>query len=276
MPPPGVERARSAAPSRRFLRGSGVERLLAVASFVVFLVGWEVLSRAKVVNPLFFSAPTRIVTAGYDEISAGSIWHDLLVSATEFGVGYFGAFAVAVPFGLLVASYRRVSYFFDPWLNALNSIPRLALLPLVVLWVGLGVWSKIVVVFLGAFFPIAVNTFHGVRTVDTRLLQVATTYSASQARIFRTVVFPATVPFIFAGAQVGVGRAIAGVVVGEFYTAQAGLAYRMFQAGSALKTDILLFYAVVIALLGLAMFRIVGLIERSVAHWRAASGRPGR
>jgi len=276
-PPPafvgaGIATAPGPAPSRRRL----VRVALPAASFVVVLAAWQILSSTGLVNPLFISSPYDIVRTGAEQLRLHTFWQDLAVSGSEFGIGYAIALAIAVPFGLVTGWYRRLSYFFDPWLNAFNSIPRLALLPLIVLWVGLGVSSKVVVVLIGAFFPIAVNTFYGVRTVDRRLLQVATCFHASQPQTFLTVVGPATVPFIFTGARIGVGRATAGVVVGEFYTATEGIAYRMFQAGSQLRTDLVLFYALVIAALSMAMFALAGWLERRVASWRTGATGGGR
>lgn len=243
---------------------------LPLLSFLAVIATWEIGGRMGYLNPSFFSYPTRILDAGIGEVGQPGFWNDVRVSGLEFSTGYLAALAVAIPFGLATGWFRRLHYFFDPWLNAFNALPRIALLPLIVLWVGLGIWAKIVVVFLGVFFPVALNTFHGVRTVDRNLLAVASSFGSNRRHLFLTIVLPATVPFALTGARLGVGRAVAGVVVGEFYTAEAGLAHRMFKAGQVLETDRLLFGALVITLLALGVFKCVSVIEQRFSHWRPA------
>lgn len=265
--------SRQAAFALRRARGrlSGLRFVLPLALFIVVLVAWQVASNLGAINPLFFSSPVDVVRAGVAQIPTAMFWLDVRTTAYEFAAGYFIALALAVPFGLVTGWYRRLSYIFDPWLNAFNSLPRLALLPLIVLWVGLGTESKVVVAALGAFFPMAFNTFHGVRVIEPKLLRVAEVYRTSQARIFTTIVVPSTVPFIIAGARIGVGRAMAGVVVGEYFTAQSGIAYRMFQAGQTLQTGLVVFYAIVLSIGTLLLFRLVTIAEKRFTHWRSGS-----
>jgi NitT/TauT family transport system permease protein len=177
-----------------------------------------------------------------------------------------------VPLGLLAGWYRKFNYFIDPWLSFMNALPRVALLPLIVLWVGIGIWSKILVVFLGAFFSIMINTLYGVRTVDAHLLEVAQSFRASQRRIFLTVVLPGSVPFVLAGLRLGVGRALIGVIVGELYSANAGLGYMITVASHTLQTDRLLFGVIIFTLTGVALIEGLRLLERRVQRWRPAVG----
>lgn len=249
------------------------ETVLPLVVLVVLLLVWEVVTAVGWLNPFFFSSPIRVLASGAGDVTEFDFWSDLAISTVEFGSGYILAIAVAIPFGLLTGWHTRLHYLFEPWLNGFNSLPRLALLPLIVLWVGLGIWSKIVVVFLGAFFPIAINAFHGVRTVDRNLVAVAESFGASRRRLFTTVVLPSTVPFISTGARVGVGRAMAGVIVGEFYTAEAGIAHRAFKAGHTLQIDQMLFAALVITIIALLAFRAVRALERRFTHWRPTAVR---
>ena len=242
--------------------------MLALSALIVV---WETAVAVRWLDPFFVSSPSRLAVMGAREIQLPSFWNDLWVSSAEFAIGYAAAVVLGTAFGLLIGWYRGLGFLFEPWLNAFNSLPRIALLPLIVLWVGLGIWSKVVVVFLGVFFPVALNAFSGVRTVDRRLIEVAASFSASQGRVLRTVVLPATLPFVFAGARLGVGRGVAGVVVGEFYSADAGIAHRIFRAGQTFQTDRVLFGAVVITVLALFAFKAISLLEKRYTRGRRAA-----
>lgn len=246
--------------------------LLPLATFAALIVLWELAARLDIIPRFFFSSPSAIIAAGGGAIVDAAFWNDVLVSSQEFVVGYVIAVVLAVPFGMLTAWFRTPHYMFEPWLAGFNATPRLALLPLVILWVGLGFWSKTVIVFLGAFFPVAVNTFHGVRTVDKNLLDVSTSFGASGARRVWTVVLPSVLPFTLVGMRLGVGRGISGVIVAEFFTSNAGLGHYVFAAGARMETDKLLFGAIFITILALLVFRAVSAVEKRFKAWQPRVG----
>jgi NitT/TauT family transport system permease protein len=206
------------------------------------------------------------------ELQLPRFWTDVATSGQEFLAGYFLAVLLGVPFGLVTGWFRNLNYFFEPWLSAFNSTPRIALLPLVILWAGLGLLSKIVIIFLGAFFPVAINTFLGVRTVDRSFVEVAATFGASRWKRMTTVVLPSVLPFILVGMRIAVGRSVAGVIVGEFYQSNAGLGNMIFKAGQALQTDRLLFGALFMTVLALVFFQIIATLEARVRAWRPRVG----
>jgi NitT/TauT family transport system permease protein len=236
--------------------------------FVALLVIWEIGARAGRVSELFFSSPSAIWAAGIREVQLPRFWGDLGLSAMEFVVGFAAAAALAIPIGLLAGYSKRFGYVASPWLDGLNATPRVALLPLVVLWVGLGFWAAIVIVFLGAFFSIAINTSNGVKTVDRRLLNLAKSFGASRRKVFFSVVGPATVPYTVAGLRIGIGRALIGVFVAEIFGGSAGIGYMIKLAGQTLQTDRVFFGVVVFMLLGVALFWTVGMAERRFERWR--------
>ncbi len=246
--------------------------ILPLATFGVLLVIWETAARLNLINPFFFSSPSGIAVAGSEAIVTAEFWNDVWISSQEFWVGYVAAIAIAVPFGLLTGWFKPLHYLFEPWLAAFNATPRLALLPLVVLWVGLGFWSKAVIVFLGVFFPVAINTFQGVRTVDSNLYDVARGFGASTTRRILSVVLPSVLPFALVGMKLGIGRAVSGVVVAEFFTSQDGLGNFIFRAGAQLDTSKLLFGAFFITFLALAAFAVISAIERRVKAWQPRIG----
>lgn len=246
--------------------------ILGGLSFLGFFILWEIGARAGFVDRFFFSSPSQIVQTGLAELRNPRLWNDLWVSGTEFVLGYLAGAALAIPLGLLAGWYRKLNYFFDPWLNFMNALPRIALMPLIVLWVGIGIWSKVIVVFLGVFFTVIMNTLYGVRTVDHRLLDVAASFNASQRRVFTTVVLPGSVPFIIAGLRLGVGRAVIGIIAGELYSANAGLGYMIKLASNTLQTDRLLFGVILLTLMGVAGVELIRLVERRFERWRPRVG----
>jgi NitT/TauT family transport system permease protein len=168
--------------------------------------------------------------------------------------------------------YRRVAYVLDPFVNAFYATPRVALLPLVVIWVGIGIWSKIAIVFLGAVFPVLLSTYSGVRTTDARLLRAARSFGADDLQIFRTLILPGSVPFIVTGLRLGVGRALIGVVVGELYAATAGIGFLISVAGNSFQTDKVFVGVLLIALVGIVSMELLGRLERRFERWRPAVG----
>jgi NitT/TauT family transport system permease protein len=262
---PRVRRRRH--PLARWYRRN--ERIvLSVAGVVSFFIAWQVGSDAGVVDRFFFSSPLAILAAGAQEIQRPRFWEDVKVSALELGIGSLAAVALAVPLGIAIGWYRRVSLTFDPWLNFFNALPRVALVPLVVLWAGLGFEMKAVIVFLGGFFSIILPTVEGVRTIDRQLLDVARSFRAPQRLIFTSLVIPGTLPFIVSGIRLAVGRVLAGVIIAEFYAQTAGVGVMIKKAADSLQSDRMLFGVLIFTLLGLVLNETIGYAERYFQRWR--------
>jgi NitT/TauT family transport system permease protein len=259
-------RQRRSRPGRWFRRHERV--VLGSVGVVSLLLIWEIGSRLGLIEDFFFSRPTAIVAAGIREVQVPRFWTDVRVSAFEFGTGYIAAVVLAIPIGLIFGWYRRVSYMADPWLNLLNSLPRVALLPLIALWIGIGIESKIAVVFLGAFFSVVIPTVQGVRTVDRRFLDVAHSFGASQRRLFTSVVLPGTVPFVVTGLRLGIGRGLIGVVVGELYAQTDGLGVIISRASSNLQPDRMFFAILIFTFTGIVGVESLRRVERYFQRWR--------
>jgi NitT/TauT family transport system permease protein len=241
------------------------------ATLLAFCAAWETTARGFV-NPLFISSPTLVVRALVGLFAEGEIWNDLKVSGTEFATGYLLAAGLAIPLGLAIGWYKRLYYVFGPFIDALNAVPRVTLLPLIVIWFGIGIWSKIVVVFLGALIPMLINTFSGVKTNEERFLRVARSFGASELRIFWTIVLPGTVPFIFTGLKYAAGRALLGVVVGELYAATAGIGYLIAIAGNTFQTDKVFAGILIVMFTGLVTVEVLNRLERRFDAWRPKVG----
>jgi NitT/TauT family transport system permease protein len=227
---------------------------------------------SDLIDPMFISSPLRVWRAGATLLASGEIWGDLRVSAVEFLLGYVGAALVAVPLGLAVGWSKRLQYVFGPFIDTLNAVPRVTLLPLLIIWFGIGIWSKVVVVFLGAVIPILINTQSGVKTNEARFLKVARSFGASELKVFVSIILPGTIPFIFTGLKYGAGRALLGVVVGELYASTAGIGHLIADAGNTFQTDVVFFGVLIFTSSGLATVAVLDRLERRFENWRPKVG----
>jgi ABC-type nitrate/sulfonate/bicarbonate transport system permease component len=242
--------------------------VLSVAGIVAFFAAWQVGSDAGVIEKFFFSSPLEIFAAGVAEVQKARFWEDVKISAIELGVGTLIALVTSVPLGIAIGWYRRVSLTVDPWLNFFNALPRVALIPLVVLWAGLGIEMKTIIVFFGGFFSIILPTVEGVRTVDRQFLDVARSFRAPQRLIFTSLVIPGTLPFIISGIRLAVGRVLAGVIIAEFYAQTSGLGVMIARATSTLQSDRALFGVLIFTILGVVLTEGIGIAERYFQRWR--------
>jgi NitT/TauT family transport system permease protein len=252
---------------------SNEKKILGSVAVAAFLIVWELVGNVfQWINPMFMSAPSLIFKAGYEMFRSGEIYHDLYVSGVEFLGGYFLAAAVGIPFGIMTGWYKRMSYIFDPFVNALNATPRVALLPLVIIWLGIGILSKVGIIFLGAVFSILINTRDGVKTTPANLLNAARSFGASEWMVFKTVVVPSTIPFILTGLRLAVGRALVGVLVGELYAATAGIGFMITVAGATFQTDKVFVGVGIFALSGMIGMELLTKVERRFDKWRPQVG----
>jgi ABC-type nitrate/sulfonate/bicarbonate transport system permease component len=250
----------------------GQRLLVGTLSVTLFLAIWELAVATKSIDPMFVSSPSRIVATGWDLFQDADFWRDLNISAQEFFYGYLSAILVGVPLGLLTGWYRRLHYLLGPIVDMMNAVPRVTFLPIIVLWFGIGIWSKFTVVFLGAVIPITISTYSGVRTNEARFLTVAKSFSASRIKLFTSIILPGTVPFIFTGLKYGSGRALLGVVVGELYAATSGIGHMIAEAGNSFQTDVVFFGVFVFTLTGVVIAAILDRIERHFERWRPQAG----
>ena len=245
--------------------------ILGAISVLIFLAIWELVVTFGWAKPLLVSSPTRIFTAAQWLFAHGFL-EDIRISATEFFVGYAVAVGVGIPLGILLGWYRRLYATFDPFVSALYATPRVALLPLLILWLGIGLESKMAVVFLGAFFPVLVNTLAGVRTIDEQLLKCARCFGATDRQIFTTLALPSSIPFVVTGMRLGAGRGLVGVVVGELVAATGGVGYVMSTAGATFQTDKVFVGIILLATSGYVMVELLKRIERRFDYWRPERG----
>lgn len=244
--------------------------LLGGIAVVLFVALWEWAGTSGIVNPLFTSSPSRVVKA-FGDLAVGpdaELAHDIVISGQEFLYGFVLAIIVGIPFGILMGWYRPLEAVLDPFVNFFYATPRIALLPLMIIWLGIGVNSKIAIVYLGAIFAILINTITGMKALDTSLIKAARSFGASDMQIFRTVALPGSVPFILGGIRLGLGHALVGVVVGELYAATAGVGYLIAVAGNTFQTDKVFVGIVIIAAAGMFFTAVFKRIEDHFDSWR--------
>jgi len=264
------ERSEPAAPSRRLWRRLE-PTALGTGSIVVLILVWQFVPYffpLKAGTRLFFAVPSQIIGTLWDMIVTGSLWAPLGVSATAFAIGLAMAIVVGLPLGILLGRSNTLNAMFDPFVTAFNATPRLVFLPLLMLWFGIGLWSKVAVVFLGALFPLLINTYEGVRNADKLLINVVRSFGAGEWDVARLVVVPNALPFIIVGLRLAIGRAVLGVVVSEFFGSQEGLGVVMVRAASGFKVDVVFAGLIVFAGLSLLMTGLVKLLEDRMSRWR--------
>jgi NitT/TauT family transport system permease protein len=242
--------------------------ILGTLSVAVVLVAWQLVANARIMPVLFLPGPTDVAQAFVKLFQTTDIWLDLATSGEELAIGFGLAIVIGLVLGLAMGWYTRVQYAMDPIVNFFYSTPRIVLLPLFIIWFGIDIQSKIAVIFLGALFPIIINTMAGVRNTEAALLRVARSFGASDALIFRRVVLPGSVPFVLTGFRLGVGHALTGVVVGELIAAKHGVGMLVAIAGQTFQTPKMLAGVILIAGTGMLLTTIFQRIENRFQSWR--------
>ena len=245
---------------------------ITVGSLVVLLSVWEFFGRD--INPVFGSYPSAIAVAFWELLRTGQLWTALFESLQPFFVGYGLAIVVGIPVGLIVGRFRTAEAAFGIYITAGYAMPLVALVPLLILWLGLGFKVKVAVVFLMALFPICINTWLGVTAVPKTLIEVGKSFVAPDIVILRRIVLPATLPYIMAGIRLAVGRAVVAMVIAEFFTTISGLGAVIINSANNFDTATMFVPIIILMLMAVGLNGLIGWIEHRVAPWQAEiSGR---
>ncbi len=231
------------------------------------LLFWELVSRFIVANQLFLAAPTEIVRAIYALTLTGEMGRHVWISGIEFIIGYAIASVVGIAVGFGMASSVRFKQAMQPWISGLYATPTIALAPLFILWLGIGIWSKVLVVIFLVLFPVTINTEAGLRTTSERLIEMLKSFGATRSQIFFKVSLPSALPFILAGLKLGIGRGLIGVVVAELFGSRAGLGRLISQSADAFNMPELFAGVIVLAVAGIAMTAGFGWLEKRLVPW---------
>jgi len=235
---------------------------------VVVAVVWEAYGRFVGFNPIIFSSPSQI-WEGFVFYAQHELWSDFLISGREYVLGISIGIGAGIPLGFIIGSSRKLSYTLDPFIDALNATPILALTPLFVIWFGLGIESKVAICAILTFFPILIAGIHGVTTVDPLLIEAARSMGAKRQRaLFVDVVAPSTLPFIVAGLRQAIQTGTTAVVLGEFIGGLGGVGYRIFAFSSGFQTARYLAGVFVLVTVAVVLNYLLRYAEHRLSPWK--------
>jgi len=237
-------------------------------SVVIFLLLWEWAGQS--VNPLFLATPSAILLAGIELVKSGELLAAFQSSLLSFSIGMAIAIVGGVLIGFLMGQFWLFEYALEPFVDALNAIPRVALIPLIILWFDLYLEGKVVIISSIAIIPVIINTFTGVKDVRGSLLEVGTAYCATQWQMFFKIICPAALPFVMSGIRTSIGFGLTGMVVAEFFTAISGLGGLIVLFGNRFATAKLFVPVILVGAMGVALSQLVLYLERRLAPWRVS------
>lgn len=240
-------------------------RAITALSIVVMVCVLEVVGRR--INPLFASYPSAIAVELFNMTVSGRLVWAFIESLEPLLVGFFIAVVLGVPIGVLIGRFRNLEAAVGIYITAGYAMPLIALVPLYILWFGLGFAVKVAIIATLTFFPVCINAWLGVKMVPRTLIEVGLSFVGSRRDILRKIVLPASVPYIMAGLRLGVGKAIIGMIVAEFFTAISGLGGIIMNAANAFETAQMLAPIVVIMVFAVAVTAALAWLERKIAPW---------
>jgi NitT/TauT family transport system permease protein len=267
LPAGGTSRSeqRRAAARRR-----SIQRVaLTIASVIGGLAIWEYIGLFVVKNTLFLATPSSSLLALIDMWNRGVMQKAIVISGEEFFIGFAIAVVAGTLIGLLTASFEDLSLILTPWISGFYASPIVALAPLLILWFGVGIWSKIAVVISLVIFPMIINTETGIKHADPQLLEASRSFGANKAQLFAKVSLPSALPYIIAGLRLGVGRGLIGVVIGELAGSRGGLGYLINNASQVFNMPQLFASVIVLAAAGILLTAGFQYLERKLVPWNA-------
>lgn len=241
--------------------------ILAPLTGLVFIAVWEVVFRLTELSVLVLPQPVSIASALWDDVVGARAWRHTQATMMEVLAGFGLATVMGLVGGIAIARSRLIEAALYPYVVALQTMPKVAIAPLLVLWLGFGLESKVVIAALVAFFPLLVNVVTGMKSVDGELRDLMRVLGASKWQTFRRVELPSSLPVIFAGLELAMVFAIVGAIVGEFVGAQRGLGYLILQRNFALNVPGMWSVLVILALLGTGLTLVVRAVGRKVTFW---------
>ena len=243
--------------------------LLGGLAVALFFAAWQAVFLLVPLNTLFMSKPSLIAKGYVDLIESGELVHDLAVSAVPFCYGFAAAILVGVPLGIVMGWRPRVGYALDPLMTVFYASPLVALAPLLIIFFGVGVSGKSIIVFFLAVFPFIFNAYAGVRAVDRLLINVVRSLGGGEWALYSKVIFPSVMPYIVAGSRIAVGRALIAVLVGEFFAASEGIGYAISRFGDIFAIDRMFGCILTIMVIAVALTEGIRFAERTAFPWRA-------
>jgi NitT/TauT family transport system permease protein len=266
-PPAEDRRFLKARFNARWRRSQGL--VIGSISAMTCLIMWQLVSRLGFVDRTFLSSPTEVLREGYRLLFVtGTIYHDIAVSSEEVGIGLGAALILGIILGLISGRVRWFRQALEPIIVVGNTVPPIAFLPLFIIWFGLGLLPKVLLIFNGCIFIMILNTEAGVRHTDPRLLETARSFRASKLAIMTKVVFPSAVPSIMTGIRLSIGRSLLMMVVAELYAANAGLGFFIVNAGTTFATTDVFVGVAILAIFGIVLNSLARSLESHFESWK--------
>jgi NitT/TauT family transport system permease protein len=262
------ERAHKVATARRRQRQL-LEIAIRLGSLAVVLGLWQIYGAQ--VDPVLFTTPSAVASAAVTMIGSGELWTYLAPSLVVLAIGLTLAAVVGVIVGVLLARFWVLDVALGVYITFLYSTPTVALVPLIVLWAGFETTAKVIILFLFAFFPMAINTYQGVKNVDPRLIEVGRAFRCSESQLWINIVLPGALPFIVTGLRLAVGRGLIGMVLADLYTAISGIGYLIVRSAATYQVDKMFVPIVTLGILGVTLTALLRVLEIKVAPWTASS-----
>lgn len=255
-------------PKRKVSRGTNFgQRLLPwLLPFLLILI-WQIASSTGLLQSRILPAPTAVVSAFWHLLISGELWHHVKVSAGRALLGLAIGGGLGLLLGLLNGSSKTASTLLDTTLQMIRNIPALALIPLVILWFGIDETAKLFLVAVGVFFPIYINTYHGIRSVDPQLIEMGKSYGLSRWELYKNIILPGAMPSILVGLRFALGLVWVLLIVAETISAQAGIGYMTMNAREFLQTDVVLVGILLYALLGKLADVLAVSLEKYLLRW---------
>ena len=242
---------------------------ITIVNLTTFFTLWELVALSEVINPLFFPKATDMFAALYNGFVDGIIGPELLHSLQNFLIGLLIAGLIGIPLGLLMGGVRIVDQILSPYVWAMTSLPRVALIPLLILILGFGNQMQLTIIVLSAVFPIIVNCMEGVKTVDPSLVRAGRTFGAGEVQLYFKVILPFTLPFVISGINQGIARGLVGMLIGELLGGGGeGLGFLLDRAGDQFDSPMLYATLLLLAVISVSLVQGMRWVERRAAPWR--------
>jgi NitT/TauT family transport system permease protein len=243
------------------------KKIDAVSSLIIGLILWEAVDYALVRNPLILVGPSQIAASFVTLLIQGELPRHIYTTFVEFILGYLVGVVVGIGFGVLMGVSRGAKQILHPWVIIAYNTPVILLAPLFIIALGIGIVSKVGIVFIGAVFPVLFNTYAGITTADGRFIEAVRAFGGSKFHVFTKVTIPSAFPFVMTGMRLSVGRAIVGAIISEFFGSKAGIGYMISVASEEFETAQAFVGVILLAVGGYLAFEILKYAERRLAPW---------
>ncbi|MEV6867805.1 ABC transporter permease [Streptosporangium subroseum] len=245
---------------------------ITIVNLAVFFLIWELIARAELINALFFPKASAMFAAIYNGFADGTIWPELSHSVSNFMIGLVISIVIGIPVGLLMGASKVADLILSPYVWAMASLPRVALIPLLILIMGFDNSMQLTIIVLSAVFPIMVNCMAGVKTVDPSLLRAGRVFGTSRLQTYSKIILPFTLPFVIAGVNQGIARGLVGMLIGELLGGGGnGLGFLLDRAGDQFDAPMLYAVLILLAVMSVGLIQSMRWLEQRAAPWRDTS-----